>query len=452
MTSTTDRNRRRRRHIGALAAVALAASACGSGTSGIAAEASADGPPSDAPASTTTIPSELITLPTTDIADLRFETFAALGGLRVGFDADALVMSDGDVVAVANPADDDPFSSVASVALVSQTLGANPIDGTDDFISLALDSGMTVEPSGTAIDALGLRLEGYRLELASMEPNYLLAASRLGENSAAAYAFSGAQVFLADVDGGVLIFAADGATESGRSTALSRLGDMVATAELLGPMSFPAPTARPSNGSPPSRPEIGERDPDLPPLDRQFRALEPGRYQLPRLGDTFALELGDDWWAQANTLGFVELSAPTSFGPGNDDLAFIVGLDEGQFSVSGPTFVGTPDDIGDLAGWVNSPPDGLAVSDVEQVDLGSRTATRFDVAIDEDATCQDADPCEYWMFSPVEAALVIKSGFDVRIWHVEDHEFAPLTIMASSSGPTWLDRATALVETIEFLG
>ncbi|NNC80512.1 MAG: hypothetical protein HKN94_10210, partial [Acidimicrobiales bacterium] len=311
--------------------------------------------------------------------------------------------------------------------------------------------GVTVEPSGTAIEALGLRLEGYKLELTSAQPNFFLAANRLGEDASSAYAMESAQMFLADVDGGVLLLFADGADEDARATALGRLGDMVETAELLGPLNFPSPSF-PKSGEPASRPELGVNDPELPLLEAQHRPIDPGRYQVTRLGDTFALDVGEEWWAESNTRGFVELASADSFAPGNNDLAFVAGLDRGLFSISGPNFVGEPDDLTDLPSWLESPPDGLTVSDIQEVDVGGRSATRFDISIADGADCQEAAPCEYWLFSPVETALVIKSGFDVRIWHIEDHEFAPLTIMTSTTGSTWIDEAGALVDTIEFLG
>ena len=99
---------------------------------------------------------------------------------------------------------------------------------------------------------------------------------------------------------------------------------------------------------------------------------------------------------------------------------------------------------------VAAPPPGFSASQISNQELGGASATQFDLTTDPDATCALGKPCEAALVTSYGVVIPLAYGFDHRIWWIE-HETGPATVFISTAldDPDFIERATALVETID---
>ena len=118
---------------------------------------------------------------------------------------------------------------------------------------------------------------------------------------------------------------------------------------------------------------------------------------------------------------------------------------------AGPRRGGESTRVTDVEDIIANPPPGFTVSGVSSQEFGSASATRFDLTSDPDATCALGQPCEAALVTSYGFVKSLASGFDHRIWWIE-HEAGPATVMFTMAldSPDFIERATALVDTVEF--
>jgi hypothetical protein len=99
---------------------------------------------------------------------------------------------------------------------------------------------------------------------------------------------------------------------------------------------------------------------------------------------------------------------------------------------------------------VAAPPPGFSASQISKQELGGASATQFDLTKDPDATCALGEPCEAALVASYGFVKPLAAGFDHRIWWIE-HETGPATVFIAMAldNPDFIERATALVETID---
>lgn len=449
-----------------LAAVLITAVGCATDRD---ADSTATTPPPTSPGSTTPAPPatlpDLESLPlvrfeSDDDAELREFVSPALGGIRYSVAAQHTPAAIHDTVIVfvdpPNPEIAGARSS-AAIALVSQSVAGSAVPTVDAF--LATVEGVVdaaVEPTGDAIELFGQRLRGYEISNgAELEEPKLFSSARFGAPIDSEFApFPYAVYYLADTPAGVLTASFTGTDEADARKATGALATLLSTAELTGPgLDAPLPPGEviaPSTPGPP--PEPAELvDDGTPPLEALFSPVEPGAYRVPNVGRQLSIDIGDDWFVQPNFPGIVVLTAAGSIGPGDREVVMFSDVVEYLPIEAGPRRGGASTPVTGVEDLIENPPTGFRASDIVTQQLGTASATRFDLTSDPAATCALGEPCE--------AALVTSYGFvkslgarsDHRIWWIE-HDTGPATVLFTMAldSPDFIERATALVDTVEF--
>jgi hypothetical protein len=316
--------------------------------------------------------------------------------------------------------------------------------------------GAVVGPTGDAIELFGRRLRGFEISNGGeLEEPKLFSSARFGAPVDTEFApFPYSVYYLADTPAGVLTAIYTGSDGTGARTALGAFATLVLTAELTGPgLDAPLPAGEaiaPAEPGPPPEPSPPPDD-GPPPLEALFSPVEPGAYRVPNVGRQLSIDIGDDWFAQPNFPGIVVLTAAGSIGPGDREVVMFSDVVEYLPTEAGPRRGGEPTPVTDAADIIENPPPGFTVSGVSTQQLGTATATRFDLTSDPDATCALGEPCEAALVTSYGFVKPMTAGSDHRIWWVE-HETGPATVLFTMAldAPDFIERATDLVETVEF--
>lgn len=450
-----------------LAAAALV-TAAGCATDGDA-DSTATTPPTVPPAATTTAPPatlpDLELLPLLRIesdgdAELREFVSPALGGIRYSVSADHTPAAIHDTVIVfVEPPNPDIAGarSSAAIALVSQSVAGSAVPTVEAFLeTIEGVADAVVQPTGDAIELFGHRLRGYEISNgAELEEPKLFSSARVGAPVDTEFApFPYAVYYMADTPTGVLTASFTGTDEADARKATGALSTLLSTAELTGPgldtLLPPGEAIAPVTPGPPPEPaELVDDGP--PPLEALFSPVEPGAYQVPNVGRQLSIDIGDDWFAQPNFPGIVVLTAAGSIGPGDREIVMFSDVVEYLPIEAGPRRGGESTPVTGVEDLIENPPIGFTVSDIATQQLGTASATRFDLTSDPTATCALGDPCEAALVTTYGFVKPLTAGSDHRIWWIE-HEAGPATVLFTMAldAPDFIERATALVATVEF--
>lgn len=389
--------------------------------------------------------------------DLVEYVSSAMDGVRFSVDSAHHLYVRGDtiVVSIVDPAGAAAWES-ASIGLLTQTADGLPIDSVDQVLDL-----MTAVPSaevtstGTAIEVLGHRLAGYDVRAgASARDHFIVAADRIGSPASALFGFTpNARVFLGETPAGVLVAASSEADEVSNIENIDvALGTLLATIEITGDgldQTLPRGSTLERDGLRESTAR-GELDPDgVAALDAPFSAIEPGAYQLANFGPTFTLDFDSEWFVQPNFPGLIVLTGSNGGGPGDRDLVFATGFVDVIPVAPGPVTAGDPIRVVTADDVINALSGDIEISERQVVDLGGLAATRFDVRIAADASCSQADPCEYAFRTSWGFVKPLSPTHSHRIWWIEDGAEGPSMIIAMAPyDHDFIERATELLSTM----
>ncbi len=391
--------------------------------------------------------------------DLLEYTSSAMGGVRFSVDPAHHLYTRGDtiVVSIEDPAGEAAWEA-ASIGLLTQTADGLPIASVDQVLDL-----MTAVPSaevtstGTAIEVLGYRLAGYDVRAdASTPDHWIVSADRIGSPASALFGYTpNARVFLGETPAGVLVAASSEADQVSSIQSIDvALGTLLSTLEATG-TGVDEPLPRGSALEPDRIQDSmarGEVDPDGPTaLDAPFSPVQPGTYQLANFGPTFTLDFDDGWIVEPNFPGLIVLTGTNSAGAGDRDLVFATGFVDVIPVAPGPVAVGDPIPVVTADDVINALRGDIEMTGREVVDLGGMTATRFDIRISADATCSQAEPCEYAFRTSAGLVKSLSPTSWHRIWWIEDGAEGPSMIMAMAPFEhDFIDRATELLSTMKF--
>ena len=391
--------------------------------------------------------------------ELRQFVTPAMGGVRFSVSADHTPATIHDTVLVFTEAPNAQIHgprSTAAIALVTQSVAGSAVSTVDDYLETVegVESAV-VEPTGDAIELLGRRLRGYEISNdAELEEPTLFSSARFGAPVDTEFApFPYAIVYLADTPAGVLTASISGSDESNARQSSGALATLLSTVALTGPgLDQPLPPGEviepTSDGVPPEPAPLIDEAP--PALEAAFAPIDPGLYQLPNVGRQLTIDIDDGWFAQPNFPGIVVLTAPGSIGPGDRDLVMISDVVEYLPTEAGPRRGGESTSVTNVEALIAAPPPGFSASQVSDIELGGAAATQFDLTSTAGASCALGEPCEAALVTSYGVVNPLAAGFDHRIWWIE-HETGPATVFIARAldDPDFIERATALVETID---
>jgi hypothetical protein len=451
-----------RPHRGALTiAAAVGLVACGGGDDGSdAATAATVGAAATSTRSTAAddVSAEAVAFPDLDRSGYEPWRLPALGGVEFAVPSGASVHHAGDMVLVRDrwEADEGRYLPAAVIALVSQRPGApGPVTKVDELVTFGIDGFGTAEPTGTAVEVDGVTLEGWSFTAddgLDIGPHYLFASMpRPIESPSAWQPFPLAILYMADTPAGALAIGYLAADADGLDDARALFEQVAPTVQLDGDRD-PTTVVQTAHPSLTGFAAVAEVPAGWPAeLEGANQPLEAGTYSTGNLGTPLSFTVDDGWWVQPNGPGWVVLTGNDSFGPGDRGLSFRLGLDvivplSDSFSAAGP-----PVELTAGADWPAADLPTLQIGDVEQIDVGGRSARVFDVTVDPAADCSDAEPCEYWLLpsSPLPGES-IRKGFANRIVEITDGVEPSIMIVMAASDPAWFDEAQAVVDTIAF--
>lgn len=389
-------------------------------------------------------------------ADGTLWRLLALGGIEFVVPAGHSVHHDGDMVLIRPSWEPDAgrYLPSAVIALVSQYGSTNELPTVEALTSDAIVGVGTAVPTGTTLELLGHELTGFRFEAnphAAIGPHYLFhALPRPAFGPSSWQPFPLATLFLADTPGGVLAVGAIGRTDTELQTAMTILQRVAPTIRIDDLRSRPAD--RPVHPSPGDSPDVITPPDDAPAVLLGVVSPVPsGRYTINKLGTPLEVIVPDGWWVQGNFAGHVVLSGDESFGPGDRAVTFHTGIDRIVAVSSDYAAIGEPLPLAADTPWPTDRFPTLIVGPESEVDLNGVTARRFDVRVDPDADCSEAEPCEFHLLSAhFPPGETIRKGYANRIWELSDGVSEPITIIAVAADESWLAEADAVVRSIRF--
>lgn len=394
-----------------------------------------------------------------DGAELIEFVTPAMGGIRYSMSVDHTPATIHDTVLVFTEPPNAQIlgpRSTAAIALVTQSVAGSAVSTVDDYLETVQGvENAVIEPTGDAIELFGRRLRGYEISNdAGLEEPTLFSSARFGAPVDTEFApFPYAIVYLADTQAGVLAASIAGSNETNARQSSGALATLLSTLELTGPgLDAPLPPGEviepTSKGAPPEPAPLID---DAPPaLEAAFAPIDPGTYQLPNVGRQLVIDIDDGWYAQPNFPGIVVLTAAGSIGPGDRDLVMISDVVEYLPTEAGPRRGGDSTPVTSLDALLVAPPPGFTVSQVSTLELGGVAATQFDLTSAPGASCALGEPCEAAFVTSYGVVNPLAAGFDHRIWWIE-HETGPATVFVATAldDPDFIERATALVETVD---
>ncbi len=398
----------------------------------------------------------MVSLGEPDWSELEEWHLQALGGISFGVRSDYVVHHDNHMITIRSGFEQDRGRSlpIMVVSLVYSVFSA-PVGGVDDFVQVA--GWGTAEPNGQSLALFDTTLEGYTFvedEDAADESVYMYSAYGPGyQGSSAWQPFPIAELFLAEVPGGVVAVGYVGGSESELAEAREIFETVAPTLELDNPL----PSERPGLLTPILSDEYGPQPDPIalaeegpPVLNQAFASLAAGTYRSAHLGTPMTFTSQEGWWVQLNFPGSVVFTGDDSFGPGDRGIILQHAPPELTAVTVGPVPVGEPIDFTDFAALAESPPANLIVDNYEAVEVGGVSAERIDVVVDPSASCQPDDPCQYlWPSVLPYPPQEMRIGYHTRIWRVGGLE-QPIVILAQAPDPSWLEVAENFVATVEF--
>ncbi len=194
---------------------------------------------------------------------------------------------------------------------------------------------------------------------------------------------------------------------------------------------------------------------DAPELAAVFSAIEPGTHRVTSLGTPFSFTLDEEWWVQPNEPGFFVLSDPASVGPDDRDIVFVraTGLaDPDAPNANREDQTGWP--LDDIDGWLDNLTAGITITNRQTVNLGDRTAVRFDLRVEDNFEC-GTEFCMGFVANSTIGGLAggkaFNPGIDFRIHWIDDGE-SPIVVItgAGLEGAPFFERSEAVLATLAF--
>lgn len=272
-----------------------------------------------------------------------------------------------------------------------------------------------------------------------------------------------ADMFLAEVPGGVLAVAAVGDSLEAIAGGLDLVNFVAPSAELLTPdgeMRVAAIDERRIQ-------KLGENSVFVPPaedpagpavLTTQFAAIEPGKFQSINVRPRLELDIPAGWFASPNEPARVTLTDGAARGPGDHVVIMISGPRSVAGTILNRVWGSPAVDVTDIRRFLADGSDRHPNFQIRNVDLeaeiGGMSAVSFDARIKPDATCQLEDPCEFRIAgSGGDTTMEIMPGNAYRIWWVEHPDHPSLVISAGvpAANAGWIDgRAAEVLSSFRF--
>ncbi len=262
-----------------------------------------------------------------------------------------------------------------------------------------------------------------------------------------------------------------GSNQDGESIAAVQTTTTAAVATTTAaPPESPATTttlATPTESSAPEEPapeepapteiEAGpaEFDAAAPEIIYPFSPVEVGTHSVSLLGTPFSFTLDEEWFVYPIDPGFFVLGDPASAGPGDREILFVraTGLaDPDAPNANREDQTGWP--LDDIDGWLDNLADGITITNRQTVNLGDRTAVRFDLRVEDDFEC-GTDYCMGFVANSTISGLTggksFDTGVDFRIHWIDEGE-SPIVIVlgAGIAGAPFFERAEAVLATLAF--
>ncbi len=264
-----------------------------------------------------------------DLTGLRVISYPALGGSRLGIEDDIVFLSEGDFMSVRDPLSDGQVI----IARVSQTADGKQISNVDEFLAeVDAFSAPTVTVPGETMNLLGEQLALYQFRGDGQPGPGLFAARPFGYFGNVWWTPDGfADVFLAEIEGGVIAVGAIASTAEGLASARELLDEVVPTLALLTADTKPAALPESADRYQVTPDSLGfspaTLDPQgAPELTQLFSPVEAGDYQMGNLSVPIALSIDDGWFAAINIPTFVVFAELPPVGPGFRDIIFQQGV------------------------------------------------------------------------------------------------------------------------------
>ena len=439
---------------GAIVALVMLVVACSSPTQ--TPEPAAAQVATSTPAQPTTTSAATTTTTRTPIAFTGANTFnvGSLGGLRLSLPDDVDSYAEADLVSLRTDA--APGSEVVITRIFQAGIKENPSIG--DVLELLEDRfEVTITESDETLEFVEAELVRYNVRGAAALGNPALFSAQRSP-LISIYQWSplpNANLFLAEVEGGVLALAAIGDTVAAAENATDLARVVVQDATFISDETayyFPAFGARGTQAVL-EAPKFSQPDanPTGPPvLSAEFAPIEPGPYQTVHTVHQLEMDIPEGWEVTLNHPGLVVLTDGTARGPGD----FVVAALSGPYEIFGVRFSGifggeaTPiDEIDALLTAEAGRNPNLLVRDIRQDEpLGGLTTTRFDAKVRPEAACVPDSPCEFGIRGvgvfPNTSETEIRPGNAYRIWWIDQPGALPLLISASApaaSAAGWFD-------------
>jgi hypothetical protein len=191
-------------------------------------------------------------------------------------------------------------------------------------------------------------------------------------------------------------------------------------------------------------------DPGAAPLIEPAQVVQ-GSFLIEQLGTPLSLTFTDPWVLQDRLPGFILLTESATEG-GSDGTLLLIRATE----LSNPADPFAPIEVGQgiaatrLETWLAGVDDAIEISGRVDVDLGGRSAVRFDLALDPTAQCGAGPNCAYLVTSRGYRDIGLARDERHRVWWIAEPGLDPIVIVARGSGSSLFDRVDAVLATAGF--
>ncbi len=376
----------------------------------------------------------------------------ALGGLELAIDPSYQIANEGEVVSIKLPG----TIGEIQIALVSADATDAPIADVAAFLAVVeADPTVVITPLDERVEILGVETTKYRFVAPpAAEPSQMFLYNPIGFPSFFVWGVApSTEIYLGNTPNGVLAISNGGDADGDFQASNVELEKILPTLRLTGDplavlIDYGSAEVLPTVEREPAPVEPSGQGPDV--LDTPFVPLMPGEYRLGMTGQAFSLEVtADDWWNQPLFPGFVVFAEEDNPAPGIRDIVLFNDMNDLYRVTAGPGSTGEQVKFDRIQEVLDSPPKGLLITNIDQVEVGGQKATRFDANIADDAACTAAEPCLFSFVSGSGVTTTIKPYVTARLWFFEDLEH-PFTVVAGDFGTEWLDEAESFVNTFDF--
>jgi len=398
-----------------------------------------------------------LTLGQPDWEGLTEWNLPAMGGITFGVPAGLEVIHDGDMVWIRTDSglDSGGNNPAMVISRVQQTATGTQLALTDMTDSAIAGIG-SASTTNQRLALFGYELDGWRFaqnDSVGEGPFFSYSAYPvgIGAGPSAWDPFPLAELYLADVPGGVLTVGWTGVDDGALDEARAIFDRIAPTVALTRPFDETAGPVTPfvNDDVVETPPTVALPDGWPRELTEISASLEAGEYSHLGFGTAFSMTLQEGWEVQPNFPSWLVLTGAGSAGPNDRDVVFRGGASRlVPMLREGVAGEGRPFDLRELA---EDPPESIEIVHSEDVSVGGADGFRVRFAFDDAIDCAGGEVCEYLLVTNRNyPPASIRVGYHHELWHLDAGIAEPITILTSASNESWLDRAHALLETIEF--